>query len=301
MRWISALYMCGISTTAVADIAIQFNDFSNTEELVLNGDAQTAETADGTVMRLTPSLANQAGSVFSETLIEASNFSTRFSFRITENGGSIFDGNTSNGADGIVFVIQPVDSSLGGLGQGIGYAGIPNSLGVEFDTWNNSANNDPGQSHVGIDINGSVNHNSGLPTAVVTDPELDEFGDRWWAWVDYDGTTLEVRLSLDDQRPADPIVSTEIDLVDILGQTTAYIGFTSATGAAWANHDIIDWAYGGFCAGDVNEDGFVDLADLNIVLANFGTDNLDGDANGDGLTNLADLNIVLAAFGDECV
>ena len=85
MRWISALYMCGISTTAVADIAIQFNDFSNTEELVLNGDAQTAETADGTVMRLTPSLANQAGSVFSETLIEASNFSTRL------NGISIID------------------------------------------------------------------------------------------------------------------------------------------------------------------------------------------------------------------
>jgi hypothetical protein len=296
--------ICAILATgavAGADIAIQFDDFSNTDELVINGAAESVESTDGFVMRLTPALGFRSGSIFSETLIEASNFSTRFSFRITENGGSIFDGNTSNGADGIVFVIQPVDSSLGGAGGGIGYSGIPDSLGVEFDTWNNTAQNDPGQSHVGININGSVNHNSGLPTAVVTEPELDEFGDRWWAWIDYDGTTLEVRLALDSQRPDLPIISTEIDLVDILGQTTAYIGFTSGTGAAWANHDIIDWAYGGFCAGDVNDDGFVNLADLNIILANFGTDNLDGDANGDGLTNLSDLNIVLAAFGDECV
>lgn len=301
MKFVTIGAMLSTCAVAGADIAIQFNDFSDTKELVINGHAAAVETDDGTVMRLTPAAGTRAGSIFSETLIEASNFSTRFSFRITENGGSIFDGNTSNGADGIVFVIQPVDSSLGGAGQGIGYAGIQSSLGIEFDTWHNSANNDPSQSHVGIDINGSVNHNSGLPTANISNPELDESGDRWWAWVEYDGTTLEVRLSLEDSRPTEPLISTEIDLVDILGQTTAYIGFTSATGAAWANHDIIDWAYGGFCAGDVNDDGFVDLVDLNIILANFGTDNIAGDANGDGFTNLADLNIVLAAFGDECV
>ncbi|MFI4854853.1 MAG: PEP-CTERM sorting domain-containing protein [Phycisphaerales bacterium JB065] len=301
MKLVAIGAMLSSCAVAGADIAIQFNDFSNTKELVINGAAEVVESADGAVMRLTPAAGGRAGSIFSETLIEASNFSTRFSFRITENGGAIFDGNISNGADGIVFVIQPVDSSLGSLGQGIGYSGIQNSLGIEFDTWGNNGNNDPSQSHVGIDINGSVNHNSGLPTANISNPELDEFGDRWWAWVEYDGTTLEVRLSLEDSRPTEPLLSTEIDLVDILGQTTAYIGFTSATGAAWANHDIIDWAYGGFCAGDVNEDGFVDLADLNIVLANFGTDNIAGDANGDGFTNLADLNIVLAFFGDECV
>lgn len=301
MRLASLVCLCGISATAIAEISISFDDFSSVEGLVINGSAATVESADGVVMRLTPATSNRAGSIFSDTLIEASSFSARFSFRITANGGAIFDGNTSNGADGIVFVIQPVDSSLGSLGQGIGYAGIPNSLGIEFDTWGNSANSDPSQSHVGININGSVNHNSGLPTANITAPELDEAGDRWWAWVDYDGQTLEVRLALDNERPAEPLLATEIDLVSILGQTNAYIGFTSATGLAWANHDIIDWAYGGFCAGDLNKDGFVNLADLNIVLANFGTDSIAGDANGDGFTNLADLNIILASFGDECV
>ncbi|MFU8830386.1 MAG: GC-type dockerin domain-anchored protein, partial [Phycisphaerales bacterium] len=49
--------------------------------------------------------------------------------------------------------------------------------------------------------------------------------------------------------------------------------------------------------GDVNGDGAVDLADLNLVLANFGTNNPAGDANGDGVVDLADLNLVLANFG----
>lgn len=289
-----------ITAATQAGIAIEFDDFSDTSGLVINSAAEAVTTDDGVVLRLTPALGNRAGSIFSDTLIEASQFSTRFSFRMSDRGGATFDGNPDSGADGIVFVIQPIDSSLGSLGSGIGYQGIGNSLGVEFDNWNNSANNDPGQSHVGIDINGSVNHNSGLPTANIVDPQLDE-GDLWHAWIEYDGTTLEVRLSLEDSRPEEPLITTDIDLISILGQTTAYIGFTSATGAAWANHDIVDWAYGGLCAGDLNDDGAVDLTDLNIILGLFGTNDITGDANGDGLTDLADLNIVLSGFGDLCV
>jgi S-formylglutathione hydrolase FrmB len=51
---------------------------------------------------------------------------------------------------------------------------------------------------------------------------------------------------------------------------------------------------------DVNNDGQVNLADLNLVLANFGQTTSSGDANGDGVVNLADLNLVLANFGADC-
>ena len=233
-----------IASIAAADV-VNFSDFSDTSGLVLNGSAASTATSDGQVMRLTNAAGNRAGSVFSETQVDATNFSTKFSFRISDPGGSIFDGNTENGADGFVFVVQPIDSSLGGLGQGIGYSGIGTSLGVEFDTWHNSANNDPSQSHVGINLNGSVNHNSGLPTADITGPELDD-GDQWFTWIDYDGTNLEVRLSMVDSRPIDALISYELDLPSVLGQETAFVGFTSATGAAWANHDILDWSYTGF-------------------------------------------------------
>jgi len=53
--------------------------------------------------------------------------------------------------------------------------------------------------------------------------------------------------------------------------------------------------------GDLNGDGVVNFADLNIVLSAFGSTGVPGmtpgDANGDGVVNFADLNIVLSAFG----
>jgi len=54
------------------------------------------------------------------------------------------------------------------------------------------------------------------------------------------------------------------------------------------------------CLGDATGDGTVNLADLNLVLANFGQSvppNTSGDVTGDGQVNLADLNLVLANFG----
>ena len=54
------------------------------------------------------------------------------------------------------------------------------------------------------------------------------------------------------------------------------------------------------CPGDATGDGSVDLADLNLVLANFGASTEDGDVTGDGLVDLADLNAVLANFGAAC-
>lgn len=235
-----------VGVGAGAQDEIIFNGFSDTTGLAINADASVASTSDGDVLRLTRARSGESGSAFSQEQVDASNFSTFFQFRISDPGGSVFDNNDEPGADGLVFVVQPISNSLGTGGQGIGYAGIGTSIGVEFDTWGNNANNDPSQSHVGIIRDGSVQHdagaNTGLPTANVTGPELDD-GDLWSAWIDYDGANLEVRLSLTDTRPIQALLSAELDLIDIMGQDTAFVGFTSGTGAAWANHDIVNWRY----------------------------------------------------------
>lgn len=54
------------------------------------------------------------------------------------------------------------------------------------------------------------------------------------------------------------------------------------------------------CPTDTTGDGTVDLADLNLVLTNFGLHTSHGDTNGDGVVDLVDLNAVLAAFGTDC-
>ncbi|MFI4855210.1 MAG: FG-GAP-like repeat-containing protein, partial [Phycisphaerales bacterium JB065] len=54
------------------------------------------------------------------------------------------------------------------------------------------------------------------------------------------------------------------------------------------------------CPPDLTGDNTINLADLNLVLANFGSSTADGDTNDDGVVDLADLNAVLAAFGTDC-
>lgn len=223
-------------------VVVTFNDFSDTSGLTLNGSATTTVTGDGTVLRLTPALLSQSGSAFSSTTVNAADFSTFFRFRITDPGGTIFDCNTEPGADGLVFVAQSVSSSIGGAGQGIGYSGIGSSVGVEFDTWCNAGNNDPSSNHLGIDTNGNVNHGPGSPNTLNVSPNFDD-GNIWFAWVDYDGATLEVRANQTGVRAAAPLLTRALDIPALLGQNDAFIGFTSGTGADFGNHDILSWEY----------------------------------------------------------
>ncbi|HRF40699.1 MAG TPA: gliding motility-associated C-terminal domain-containing protein, partial [Saprospiraceae bacterium] len=66
-----------------------------------------------------------------------------------------------NGADGMVFGFQPVSTSIGTAGGGIGFANIVPSIGIEIDTHYNSDFGDPTYDHIAITRNGNVNHNSG--------------------------------------------------------------------------------------------------------------------------------------------
>lgn len=221
---------------------IVFNDFSSVAGLQLNGNALQA----GNALRLTSAGPNQSGSVFSTTTVNLASdasFSTFFTFRITESGGiSDLDG---TGADGITFTVQTVSNTAGGAGGGIGYLGIGNSVAVEFDTWDNGTGlGDPNGNHVNFDYNGSFSSAAG---AVGVANRMNN-GSIWSAWVDYNGATdgLELRLAENSIiRPGAPLLATVVDLTSVLGTTNAFVGFTSGTGAAWGNHDILSWQFRG--------------------------------------------------------
>jgi hypothetical protein len=222
---------------AVAAPVINYPNFSNVSGLTINGDAAQV----GSALRVTPATFSQAGSAFSTnkvSLTSGASFSTYFTFRFTSPGGSC-DGLGGCGADGIVFTVQTLANNVGGEGGGIGYFGIPNSLGVEFDNWWNPQVGDINSNHLGIDLNGSVN--SVVQTSI-NEADLNG-GDVWSAWVDYNSATdqLEVRLTRSAARPAAPLLSYTVDLATVLGSTDAFVGFTSGTGAAFANHDILSW------------------------------------------------------------
>lgn len=225
---------------ASAAPVIDYPDFSSTAGLTLNGSAARV----GDVLRVTPALINQSGSFFATNTVNlASNasFSTYFQFQNTAARGSCdsLDPLTC-GADGLVFVVQTVGNNVGGGGGGIGYDGIGNSVGIEFDTWNNGTPDNNSSNHVGIDVNGSI---ASLALAEVTEGDMNG-GDIWNAWIDYNGASslIEVRLTRSAARPAAPILSYTRNLAADLGTTNAFVGFTSGTGSAFANHDVLRWS-----------------------------------------------------------
>ena len=233
-------------STPASAAALLFTDFSNLTGLQLNGDTSLIHSCTGGVgstcspvadhvLRLT-NTTSQAGGAFSTTAIsldQDASFSTSFQFRVT---------NTINGgADGIVFVLQTNSNSAGGSGGGIGYFGIDNSVGIEFDNWNNGFGDANSDNHVGIDLGGDVDS-----VAIETDPGFTiDAGDIITAWVDYDGVNdiLEVRANTTGIRPGTAMLSYSVDLVAELGSTNAFVGFTSGTDAAGANHDILSWQF----------------------------------------------------------
>jgi hypothetical protein len=68
-------------------------------------------------------------------------------------------------------------------------------------------------------------------------------GDIWYVWIDYDGANLHVALADNSAtRPAD-LIDYAIDLPSLLGQTSAFVGFTASTGAGYENHLVAHWQF----------------------------------------------------------
>lgn len=110
--------------------------------------------------QLTADVGNQGGGVYQNNTINLNN-----SFDYTF---SVFLGcNTTNGADGIAFVLTNNITGIGANGGGLGYQGLPgNSLAVEYDTYQNGW--DPPYNHMAIETGGSVQHNVSGPVPALT-------------------------------------------------------------------------------------------------------------------------------------
>ena len=116
-----------------------FNVFS---QFQLNGSATIIQ---GDSIQLTPSIQWQVGSVWYKMQHHLdSNFSV--------SGKLYFGFNDAAGADGIVFVMQN-KCLISGTSGGGGYENMEgNSIGVEFDTWQNTGGppHDPSYDHFGF-------------------------------------------------------------------------------------------------------------------------------------------------------
>ncbi len=285
-----ALVVGGMLATSAQAVTFSYANFADTTGLQINGNATAANIGGRDVLRLTPPQGNAGGSVYNTQAISLSSnygFSTRFTFNMGSNNVNQYG---EIGADGIAFVIQTVSNNVGGLGGGLGYAGINPSVAVEFDTYSNGGT-DPrlpgsgslaGNDHVAITQNGDQNTHLAY---AITSPTLElNGGQDITAFVDYDGASnlMQVRWSTDGLRPTDPGLSYSIDLASLFGAAPVYVGFTASTGADWSAQDIVNWSFndtynpittapaGTIPAGSSGPGGVPEPATWAMMLAGFG-------------------------------
>jgi hypothetical protein len=297
--------------TAVAQ-SPSFTDFSSTTNLTPNGSA-VAPVNNGTsnVLRLTPAAMSEAGSAwFNIQQPVSGGFTTVFKFQFTQG--------SNPPADGIAFVIQNSGSGLSALGQAggsIGYAdgglpcgdvsppcgGIPDSLAVEFDTFDNDgATADPNGNHIAVQSCGIGQRNSpahgtnagGFLPCPIGAPVIPAFtmsdGAVHTVIIDYTPPTCNGDCGLGtltvnlDGAPTN-VLTTPVTLENEmnLNSGNAWVGFTSGTGTLFENHDILSWTFTPHTSTTVEEiippgqQGVFNFGSFNYKVTNTTTEDMD--------------------------
>lgn len=150
----------------------------------------------------------------------------------------IYFGDKDRGADGVAFVVHNDTrqfNAYGAWGEGLGYGrfnpyragtSISPSIAIEFDTYQNIAQNDPVSDHIAYLENGMSWHenfwNNGEEAFDLEDDYLHSFYFRW------DPAKKEIKVFLDGEE----VFSDTKDLVKEIfsGETRVIWGFTASTG-----------------------------------------------------------------------
>lgn len=194
------------------------------EDFVLSGDTYLT---DDFCFRLTEAIPYRSGSIWYKRPISlAEPFSIELSIMVGCDD--------MEGADGMVFVFTPQAQRTGYVGEGMGFAGLRPSIGIEIDTWRNYHLNDPAEDHIAIMANGRVGHQADLagPTSIanIEDCTRHRFFVRWdpaqqKLWVEIDG---------------EEVIAATGDIVNLIfgGSEQVYWGMTAATGRAYNIHEV---------------------------------------------------------------
>jgi Concanavalin A-like lectin/glucanases superfamily/Bacterial lectin/PA14 domain len=202
----------GSATSAVAQVTVTPTITFNT-----NGAGWTLNTVTtnlpiaNNVLTLTDGGVGEARSCFLDYPVYIGHFTASFTFQ--DIGGA--------GADGAAFVLQnsPMGlTALGGGGGGLGFFGISPSAGLEMDVY---AGSTPG---IAFRVNGATGgpYSSTAPVSLPSGHPIN-------CTVTYDGTTATLTM-VDTVAGTSFTTNYTASLPSLVGQNTAYVGFTGASG-----------------------------------------------------------------------
>ena len=206
---------------------ILLSAFNSNAQYILNG---SATKNNCNCYTLTQAVNAQSGSVWNSNKIS---LDSSFDFHF-----NVFLGCNISGADGIVFVLQPISTSIGTSGGGMGFQGIAPSVGISLDTYQNAAPNFPGVNdppfdHICIQSNGYNNHdgnNNNLTPPVQASATNSNIKDCQWhvLRITWDAVNHWLRAYFDDSLRVQ--VQNDIVANIFFNNPMVYWGFTGATG-----------------------------------------------------------------------
>ncbi len=196
------------------------NAQSSVEEFQLGGSAKKLSER---CIRLTPAQPYLTGSAWFQ---EPADLTQAFEIKMS----AVLGARDLQGADGIVFVFHPT-MTTGFRGEGMGFAGLQPSIGVELDTYQNFHLDDPFADHVAVMSNGMSFHTEGSAVEV---PNLED-GERHKVRIAWNPTT-GLKVFLDDTLRAS--VPAERVRGVFGGVTKVFWGMTAATGRLFNNQDV---------------------------------------------------------------
>lgn len=214
--------------TVVSDVVLTAVCFAQCDpcgvaSYVMNGNASSM---GGDCYQVTPAAQWQNGAFWSNTQID---LLTDFNLQFEINLGS----SDSAGADGVVFVMQRLGSAaLGVSGGGMGYSSFGQSLGIEFDTFENIEYSDPQFDHIAIEVNGDVDHlslsNLAGPVKMSATAMNTEDGLNHTVGIQWEASTQTLSIYFDCEFR----LQATYDLVNLVfgGESLVFWGFTGATG-----------------------------------------------------------------------
>jgi len=299
MKRLACIGAIGLASGSAFGQLPNYPDFSSVAGLNFVG---LSAFQNGNELRLTSAFENELAQVWYENKVPVSgSWKTDFAFRIADEGG-VVDWYGFFGADGIAFVIQNADANAQGEGgSGMGYGTIPNSLAVELDVWGHPFFGDPDSNHVSVQTLldqpntfepiASLGLNGNIPELVS--------GNVMRCRVEY--APGEMKVYVDDLMT--PALTVAVDLEDIgLDNGTAWVGFTSSTGGAFASHDIISWTMeaGTTCYADCDGGGTLDIFDFLCFQDAFTVMDPYADCDGNTIFDIFDFLCFQDAFATGC-
>jgi hypothetical protein len=200
---------------------INYANGFNSTGLTLNGGAQV----NANLLQLTNGEPSEARSAFYSAQVPVRHFETDFTFQLLDPA-----------ADGFTFVLQ-ADSAdaVGASGGGLGYAGIPESVAIKFDLYNNDGE---GPDSTGIYFDGAY---PSVPAINLAPSGINL----------HSGNIFAVHISYRGDKGSMTITDTVTKAVfSITGRLPAFsrhdlafVGFTAGTGQSTATQNILSWTY----------------------------------------------------------